>query len=174
MWSFLVAMPASVPTFLAVTFDTVDAAEGALRDLRQRDVATRDAAVVVRTDAGRIELQQGNEIAAGDALVSGGTVGLVAGLLFGLPVGGALVGLAGGLLYGIRDRGLPDSRLRALGADLEPGQAVLCVLADSEGMRQAREELGRYGAVFEVELSDSSAPGSGSGSEPESESGTDP
>jgi uncharacterized membrane protein len=159
-------MPSPVTTFLAVGFETVPAAEGALRDVHERDVPVRDAAVVIRTEAGHIELQQGHEIAAGDAVVSGGTVGLVAGLLFGLPVGGALLGLAGGLLYGIRDRGLPDSRLRRLGEDLKPGHAVLCVLADTKAMPRVRETLARYGTVLEVELSDgsesASEPGSGS------------
>jgi len=163
-------MAPSVTTFIAVAFEAAPAAESALRELREGDVPMRDSAVVIRTEAGHIELLQAHEMAAGDALVSGGTVGLVAGLLFGLPVGGALVGLAGGLLYGIRDRGLPDSRMRALGEDLRPGRAVLCVLADAGGMGQARAALARYGAVFEVELSDSSAPASESESESDSES----
>ena len=155
-------MPAPATTFIAVAFPSAAAAENALRDVR--DVPVRDAAVVVRTKTGQIELQQGHEMAAGDALVGGGTVGLVAGLLLGLPVGGALVGMAGGLLYGLRDRGLPDSRLRALGEDLEPGHAVLCVLADAQGIAHARESLAAYGAVFEVELADGSE--SDSASEP--------
>jgi uncharacterized membrane protein len=168
--SFLSVVPSSATTFIAVAFETVPAAQGALREVHERDLAVRDAAVVVRTEAGRIELEQGHEMAAGDTLVGGGTVGLVAGLLLGLPVGGALLGLAGGLLYGLRDRGLPDNRLRALGEDLEPGHAVLCVLVDAEDIPHAREALARYGAVFEVELSSSSTadadpdPGSGSGS----------
>jgi uncharacterized membrane protein len=159
-------VPEPATTFIAVAFPSAAAAEDALSDVRERDLPVRDAAVVVRTEAGRIELGQAHEIAAGEALVGGGTAGLVAGLLFGLPVGGALLGLAGGLVYGIRDRGLPDSRLRALGEDLEPGHAVLCVLADAEGIPQAREALGRYGAVFEVELPSSAASDSGSDSAP--------
>jgi uncharacterized membrane protein len=167
-------VPPPATTFIAVAFDSVTAAEGAMTAVRELDLPTRDAAVVVRTEAGRIELEQAHEMAAGETLVGGGTVGLVAGLLLGLPVGGALLGLAGGLLYGLRDRGLPDSRLRQLGEDLEPGHAVLCVLVDAEGIPHAREALGRYGAVFEVELSPSSTSdsksdwgsGSGSGSAP--------
>jgi uncharacterized membrane protein len=158
-------VPPPATTFIAVAFDSVTAAEGAMTAVRELDLPTRDAAVVVRTEAGRIELEQAHEMAAGETLVGGGTVGLVAGLLLGLPVGGALLGLAGGLLYGLRDRGLPDSRLRQLGEDLEPGHAVLCVLVDAEGIPHAREALGRYGAVFEVELSPSSTSDSDSDSE---------
>jgi uncharacterized membrane protein len=109
-------------SFVAVEFASDAGAEGALSALRELDVgkdrSVRDAVVVVRTDRGRIELHQTREIAAGEALVGGGTAGLVAGLLLGVPIVGALAGLAGGTLLGLRDTGIPDSRLRKLGADL--------------------------------------------------------
>ena len=129
-----------------------------MRGLSDKDVSVRDAAVVARTESGRIELLQTREIAPGEGVIGGGTVGLVAGVLLGLPVGGALLGLASGALFGMRDTGIPDSRLRKLGAALQPGQAVLCVLVDADGIKPTREALGCYGAVFDVELS----PGSGS------------
>jgi uncharacterized membrane protein len=151
-------------SFIAIRFDRVADAEAALPEVGKLDVHIRDAAVVVRTDAGRIELQQAHEMAAGEALVGGGSAGLVAGLLLGLPVGGALLGLAGGLAYGLRDRGLPDRRMRELGEDLQPGHAVLCVLVDDDELSEAREALSRYGTVFDVKLA--SAPDSSSGSEP--------
>ena len=167
-------MPSSPTTFIAVAFPAAAAAEDALRELRERDVPVRDAAVVVRTEAGRIELQQSHELAAGEAFIGGGSVGLVAGLLFGLPLGGALLGLAAGLAYGIRDRGLPDDRMRKLAKDLQPGHAVLCVLAATKDKDEAREALAAYGDVFEVELSDSSTPDSDSAADSESDSGTAP
>ena len=156
----LVSSP--VTSFLAVVFDTAAAAESALPAVHAlgdgNDVCVRDAAVVIRTEGGRIELQQTREIAPGEAIVGVGSAGLVAGLLLGLPVGGALLGLAGGALFGLRDTGIPDDRLRKLGADLRPGQAMLCVLVEPGGIGRAREVLGRYGPVAEVEL----PPGSGS------------
>ncbi|MGZ4168443.1 MAG: DUF1269 domain-containing protein [Solirubrobacteraceae bacterium] len=148
-------------TFVAVAFETAAAAEAALPAVAGMGVPVRDAAVVVRTAAGRIELQQTREIAAGEGLVGGGTAGLIAGLLLGLPVGGALLGLAGGALLGLRDRGIPDGRLRDVGADLQPGHAVLCVLVDADGIARTREALGRYGRVFEVALASGSDSGSG-------------
>ena len=156
------AVSSSLTRFLAVVFETAAAAEGALPAVHALDDGeegrVRDAAVVIRTEAGRIELQQTRELAPGEAIVGVGSAGLVAGLLLGLPVGGALLGLAGGTLFGLRDTGIPDERLRKLGADLQPGQAMLCVLIDARATARAREILGRYGTVFEVEL----APDSGS------------
>jgi uncharacterized membrane protein len=155
-------VPTSAAAFLGVVFQTATAAEEALptvRDLDDRpEVSVRDAAIVIRTEGGRIELVQTREVALGEGVVGGGTVGLVAGLLLGLPVGGALLGLAGGGLFGMRDTGIPDGRLRELGADLKPGQAVLCVLVDANALAQTREALGRYGAVAEVDISSGSGP----------------
>ena len=155
-------MPSSATAFLAVVFQTATEAEDALptvHDLDQREnLDVRDAAIVIRTESGRIELVQTREIALGEGVVGGGTVGLVAGLLLGLPVGGALLGLAGGGLFGMRDTGIPDGQLRELGADLTPGQAVLCVLVDANVLPQTREALQRYGDVAEVEICSGSGP----------------
>jgi uncharacterized membrane protein len=157
-------MPGPDTAFLAVAFASPAGAEAAMPELRELDVPPRDAAVVVRTAAGRIELQQARELAAGEALVGGGSAGVIAGLLLGLPIGGALLGLAAGLAYGLRDRGLPDRRMRELGRDLQPGHALLCVLVDHAGEAGAREALTRYGTVFEVRLSGEAGSGSDSGS----------
>jgi uncharacterized membrane protein len=158
-----VAVSPSVSIFVAVAFESAAAAEQALPTVRalgdEPEVSVRDAVVVIRTERGRIELQQTRGIAEGDAVVGAGSAGLVAGVLLGLPVGGALVGLAGGALLGLRDTGIPDSRLRELGQELQPGHAVLCVLVDAgEGLRRVREALRRYGTVFDVELSPDSDP----------------
>ena len=166
----------SPPTsFLALVFETVSAAQDALSTVREldgeHDVSVRDAVVVLHTESGRIELEQTRQIAAGEAVVSGGSAALVAGLLLGVPiVGAAVVGIAGGALFGLRDTGIPDDRMRKLGADLRPGQAVLCVLVDMDGVGRTRETLGRYGTVFEVALS--SEPGSEPGSSSGSDSGS--
>jgi uncharacterized membrane protein len=153
-------VPSSAATFLAVVLAHVDVADEALASVRaledQPDVSVRDAAVVVRTELGRIELQQTREIAAGEGIVGGGAAGVIAGLLLGFPVGGALLGLAGGAAFGLRDRGIPDGRLRKLGQDLEPGQAVLCVLVEPNGVATTREALSSYGTVFDAELSSGS------------------
>ena len=106
----------------------------------------------MRTERGHIELHQTKELSAGDGAVAAGTVGLVAGLLLGIPVGGALVGLIGGGGWGMRDTGIPDDRLRDLGRDLEPEHAVLCLLVDDAGLAHARESLAPYGDVLDAKL----------------------
>lgn len=155
-------MPSPARTFLAVVFETAIAAEAALPTVHDLDdgpdVSVHDVVTVIRTEGGRIELTQTREVALGEGFVGGGTVGFVAGVLLGLPVAGPLIGLVGGGLFGIRDTGIPDGRLRELGADLKPGQALLCVLVDADALSQTRDALRRYGAVAEVEIASSSGP----------------
>jgi uncharacterized membrane protein len=152
----------SAASFLAVVLETSQVADEALGTVRalehEQDVSVHDAVVVIRTELGRIELEQTREFAAGDGIVSGGSAGLIAGVLLGLPVGGALLGLVGGALFAMRDTGIPDNRMRKLGEDLQPGQAMLCVLVEAAAIPRMREALGGYGTVVDVELSPGAGP----------------
>ena len=144
-----------------MVFESVAAAEEALVAVRklgaEKEVSVRDAAVVARTQRGRIELEQTRSVAAGEGLVGGGAAGLVAGVLLGVPVGGALIGLVGGAVLGMRDTGIPDRRLRKVGEDLRPvGRA--CAFSSTRGSARVRDALGRYGTVFDVALSPDAAP----------------
>jgi uncharacterized membrane protein len=129
-------------------FASPEHAEEALRAVRECKAEVRDAAVVVRTPAGHLDLHQTEELGAGQGAIAGGAAGLVAGLLLGVPVGGALLGIVTGGGWGLRDTGIPDSELRRLGEDLEPGQAVLCVLVDEDALPGLRKAVGRYGEVL--------------------------
>ena len=113
--------------------------------------ATEDAAIVVRTADGRVELRQTKEVAAGEGIVAGGTAGMVAGLLLGGPIGGALLGMLGGGIYGAIDTGISNDRMHELGEKLSPGSALLCTLVRPDSADRARELLAGYGDVVEAE-----------------------
>lgn len=108
------------------------AAEGALHLV--------DAAVVVKTDAGRVELHQ-HELSVGEGAVGGGVAGVLAGLLLGFPVAAPIAGIAVGAGLGAFDRGIDDGRMRRVGAGLEPGHAALCALVDRADWALVRERL---------------------------------
>jgi uncharacterized membrane protein len=141
------------PTRLVVvSCASLAAAEDALatsHDLK----GVRDAAIVTRTERGRVELRQTHQIAAGEGVVAGGTVGFVAGMLLGGPVGGALLGMLGGGAFASRDTGLPDVRLRELGESLTPEGALLCLLAGAEETDAVRARLAAYGEVADADTS---------------------
>jgi uncharacterized membrane protein len=96
---------------------------------------------------GRIELRQTRETSVGEGAVTGGTLGLLAGLLLGVPVLAAAAGLLGGGAFGARDTGIPDDTLRALGRGLEAGQVVLCVLVDEEAAAGTAAALAPFGGT---------------------------
>jgi uncharacterized membrane protein len=126
-------------------------AERALDALRALEAGILDAAIVTRSESGRVELQQTHQVAAGEGVVAGGTVGFVAGMLLGGPIGGALLGMLGGGVWGARDTGVPDARLRELGESLGPGGALLCALVKADDAGAASEKLAPYGEVAEAE-----------------------
>ena len=126
-------------------------AEHALDAVRERDTKIRDAAVVTRSQSGRVELHQSDQVAAGEGVVAGGAVGFVAGMLLGGPIGGALLGMLGGGIWGARDTGVPDARLRELGESLAPGGALLCVLVAAADAAVVWEGLAPYGEVADAD-----------------------
>jgi uncharacterized membrane protein len=129
--------------FIAVVYDDLAQAERSLAAVEPIDPV--DAAIVVRDHAGHIQLRQTRDRSIGESSVAGGTVGLLAGLLFGIPVGAALLGLLAGGGLGFRDRGIKDDRLRELGKTLRSEQAVLCVLVSPESLADVRERVAPYG-----------------------------
>ena len=126
-------------------------AERALDTLRGLEAEFLDAAVVTRSESGRVELHQSHQVAAGEGVVAGGTVGFVAGMLLGGPIGGALLGMLGGGIWGARDTGVPDARLRELGESLVAGGALLCALVKADDAAGAREALAAYGEVADAD-----------------------
>jgi uncharacterized membrane protein len=132
-------------SFVASALPNLEAAQAALEALEKLaaegalDLA--DVAVVVKTDAGRVELHQRHELSPGDGAVSGGVVGALAGLVFGFPLALPAAGIAIGAGLGAFDRGIDDSRMRRLGTELETGQAALCALVGRADWSLVRERM---------------------------------
>jgi uncharacterized membrane protein len=144
---------------IAVAYERDETAERALaslRDLaREHALELKDAAIVVKDDADRVELRQTRELAAGEAVVSGGSIGLLLGLAVGAPIAAALLGLAGGGGLAVFDRGISDKRMRRIGEELEPGHAALFALVADVDWALLHERLERYGGeVAASELDD--------------------
>ncbi|HEY1366475.1 MAG TPA: DUF1269 domain-containing protein [Gaiellaceae bacterium] len=130
--------------FVAVVYETHERADQGLAAIEELDGVV-DAVVVVKQPGGHVDLRQTRGTSTGEGAVAGGTVGLLAGLLLGVPVGAALAGILAGGAFGLRDTGIPDDRLRQLGADLTTEQGLLCVLVEPAELPHLREALGPYG-----------------------------
>lgn len=145
-------------SFVAAAYPTRAEADGALAALRdlagEGSLALRDAAIVSRSPRGRIELQQTKQLAPGEGIVAGGSVGIVVGLLLGVPVAAALTGMAAAGGFAARDTGIPDDRLRALAEGLGPDEAALCALVERADWPLLRARLAPYrGEILVAELS---------------------
>ena len=134
---------------IAVGYEQEEIAERALAALRdladEHALELKDAALVVKDDAGRVELRQAKELAAGEAVVSGGSIGLLIGLAVGVPVAAALLGLAGGGGLAVFDRGISDDRMRRFGEELRAGHTALFALVADVDWAQLHERLSPYG-----------------------------
>jgi len=144
---------------IAVGYEHQEIAEralAALRDLAQEHaLELKDAALVVKDDTERVELRQTRELAAGEAVVSGGSIGLLLGLAVGVPIAAAALGLAGGGGLAVFDRGISDKRMRKFGEELRPGHAALFALVADVDWALLRERLSPYGGeVAASELDD--------------------
>jgi uncharacterized membrane protein len=144
---------------IAVGYEREEIAERALatlRDLSQEHaLELKDAALVVKDDAEHVELRQTRELAAGEAVISGGSIGLLLGLAVGVPIAAALLGLAGGGGLAVFDRGISDKRMRKFGTELGSGHAALFALVANVDWALLHERLAPYGGeVAASELDD--------------------
>jgi uncharacterized membrane protein len=111
-------------------------------------VDLEDAAIVSKSESGRVSLRQTHHLSASGAL-GGGFWGLLIGSLFMAPVIGAAVGAATGALAGaLADVGIDDTFMRQLGAQLEPDSSALFLLIIRAAPDQIVTDLAPFGGTL--------------------------
>ena len=120
---------------IVLSFVTADQAQDALRGLRRlhdADVVRLEAAAVIeRTEEGRIAIRDVSEDFHLRATAAGGVLGALIGVLtgpFGLVIGGA-TGAAVGSLVDVADAQNTDQIVRVLGRTVRPGSAATLAVA---------------------------------------------
>lgn len=146
-------------SFAVIGYPTRERATEALGLITQlgktKTLTLKDAAVVVHTLEGRVEVEQARELSAGQGAIAGGVAGLLLGLAVGAVVPATLIGLAGGGTFGVLDTGIDNRRLRELGAELKPGAAALGVLVEEVDWPLVRKRVASLGGQpIVLELSD--------------------
>ncbi len=117
--------------FVFPTEDGADAMRDALDELHARQaLKLDDAAVVVRTDDGKVRIKQATDLVGMGAL--GGTIwGALVGLVFLSPWLGMAVGAVAGALAGrFTDIGIDDAFIRQVGQSVGYEQSALFLLID--------------------------------------------
>lgn len=116
----------------------------ALRMVGRKHLTLEDAAIVTRI-GGRVRISQTRDVSAGQGAMSGTWLGTLAGLFVGQPLIGAAIGAALGGLFGkLRDIGIDDDEMKAMGERLEDGEAALFLLVEECHQVRALHEVSRF------------------------------
>ena len=157
------AVPAqgeAVAHLLAIEFDdSMKAQEALLASLRlhtRETIRIEDAAIVVKEKTGRIRIHQTKDVDAPKGAMTGAWIGLLGGILFMAPfIGGVLGAAVGGLWAKLRDIGISDKQMRAMGEELQTGDAALFLLFEPLAPTNLVRELRRFdGSVLYSNLDD--------------------
>lgn len=119
----------------------------AMRLVGRGHLELEDAAILVKEASGRLRIQETRDARPGQGALSGGWLGMLAGLLLGggaLLVGAALGAAAGGIFAKLHDIGIQDEEMRRLGEELQEGHAALLLLVEEAHLFHARAELRRF------------------------------
>jgi uncharacterized membrane protein len=130
-------------SFIVVKYPKKETADVALKAVlvlaKEKVVKLRDAAVITKTDKGKIKLHQTKDDTAKKGFVKGGAIGVLFALLFG-PVGWVAAGAALGTAFAMFDRGIKNKLLKELGENMTPEQSAMAVLVEEADWETA---LGR-------------------------------
>jgi uncharacterized membrane protein len=147
-----------IELFVAVFGNETEAKE-MLRDFqaaqKQGSIDLIDAAVIVRTSDGKVKVEETVDPSAkkwaGRGAIAGGLVGLI------FPpsiIATALVGGGAGAIWGkIRDKGIPDSELKAIGDSMDPGSSAIIAIAQDRVVDQLASGLEGYERIMRHALS---------------------
>lgn len=149
-------------TLIAIRFDhPLKAQECLLAMLRiagDDAIKIEDAAIVDKNERGRIRLVQSKDLNASHGASAGGLYGGLIGIIggpVGMLAGGALGAAAGGLWAKLRDIGVDDDHMKAMGERIEPGENLLFLLLNSIDEAVLVREFKRFdGQLFESTASD--------------------
>lgn len=121
---------------------------------KQQLIKLADAAVAVRTSDGKLKIKQIVDLASAGAL-GGAFWGLLAGILFWMPLLGMAVGTLMGAISGsLSDYGVDDTFIQDVANTIEPGHSALFLLViEATGDRVVEEIKPWHPKVLRTNLS---------------------
>jgi len=134
---------------VAITFDDTLKAQEALlatsRLVKNNLMTLNDAAIVTKTNNGKIKINQTRDLDTGHGALAGSWWGLLAGILLFAPIPGVVLGAAaGGIWAKLRDVGINDDQMKKMGEDIRPGDAALFLLVDRANWGEFNAEMRRF------------------------------
>lgn len=134
-------------TLVAISYPDKETAQRALSELgqlqRQEMIRIKDA-IIATNDGEKVHLDQAANLVGAGALGGAFWGGLV-GLIFLMPVAGMAIGAASGAISGkLSDYGINDQFAKELSANVDPGNAALLLMADSNSPERVAEEMRKH------------------------------
>ena len=130
-------------SFIVVKYPEKGKADAALKEVlsmaKEKVVKLRDAAVITKTEKGKIKLHQTKDDSTSKGLLKGGAIGVIFAVLLG-PAGWIVAGAAAGGALATFDRGIKNKLLKELGENMTPGESAMAVLVEEADWETA---LGR-------------------------------
>lgn len=110
----------------------------------------KDLAIVRRGDGNRLHIEESRDMSAGRVAYGGGTVGLLLGILggpLGMLIGTATGAAIGGFAGKFIDTGIPDDRLREIGALLAPNTSAIVAMVEPAQVQPLLAALAQGGGT---------------------------
>lgn len=135
------AAPAPPKHLLIASYPDEDRAGQVLAQLSQAkatsNLGIEETAIIRREDDGKLTIKEQNDAGMGVSAAAGGVLGGLLGGIFGRGKSGAVFGaLLGAGAAHVIDAGIPDERLKVIGASLPAGSSAVAAIV-SEGAAAA-------------------------------------
>lgn len=143
---------------IVAAFKTESGAEEALKALKaakkEHVIRIKDAAIIRRDDKNKIHVKDVRDVGGGKGTLAGAVFGAGIALLTGgagIILSGAAGALVGGLAAKTIDMGLPNKRLKELGAALTPGTSAIVAVIEHRWVADLEQALEEAGAQVVME-----------------------
>jgi uncharacterized membrane protein len=147
-----------VQVFIATFGDEREAAQ-VLKEFqsmeREGSIDLVDAAVVVRTADGKIEVEETSDPGAKTWAARGAVAGGIVGLIFPPSILASAAVLAGaGAVWGkVRDKGFKDEDLQSVGESMNPGSSAIIAVAEDHVIERLQSGITGYERIARHTLS---------------------
>jgi uncharacterized membrane protein len=127
--------------------DAWSAVTAAAEVAAQRGSGVLDSCLVVRSEDGAVHIRETSELTTAERGWDGAASGLLAGVVFALPLAGAAVGAGLGVFAARRhDVGITNEFEQAVSEKLEPGRAAAVAIVTSDVAADVEKTAQRRGA----------------------------
>lgn len=132
------------------SYDNEFGAKQSLKDFeamdREGSIDLIDAAVIVHTAEGKVKFEETADPSGKRWAKRGAIAGGLVGLIFppSIIAGAAVGGGAGGIWGKVRDKGIPDEDLRAIGESIPQGSSAIIAVAEDRTLERLQRGIEGY------------------------------